>query len=299
MDLDLNCVETFIVLARDLHFGQAAQELHLTPSAVSKRIQKLEQELGIRLVNRGPAGFISLTAAGTRFHPHALSLLDIAEAARSAARHAEARTHFRLGMPGHLHDHPERIYLPALAQALRREVPGSTLHCYGVPFPAVVSSLLDGLIDVMWDVSDGNHPEIETMPLRSFDRIGVVQLNHPFADAEEVPVQEFAEQPMIFGVGVPSAWMGRFYLDDIRDVSDANLIAMQGKNSTDVKVALSRTMGVTVAPAFMANDLGPGLTRVKLRGVPPTPSFASRRRNDDRESVLRLIHGLQGLNTAV
>jgi DNA-binding transcriptional LysR family regulator len=297
VDLDLSCVETFVVLAIELHFAHAARLLHLSPSALSKRIQKLERQLGVRLVDRGPAGLVSLTAAGTRFNPHAQALLNSATAAQTAARYSPARTEFRLGMPGQLQDHPERIYLPTLGQALRREVPGATLRCYGVPFPFVVSALLDGTIDVMWDVSSENHPDIETVPLRFFERIGVVQKDHPFADADKVSVQEFAEQPMIYGVGVPSAWMGRFYLDDVRSVTEAHLIAMTGSNSSDVKGAMALKAGVTVAPAFMASDLGPGLTAVRLVDVPPTPSFASRRRNDNREIVLRLIHGLQGLSS--
>jgi DNA-binding transcriptional LysR family regulator len=298
MDVDLNCVETFLVLARELHFGEAARALHLGTPALSKRIQKLERQLGVRLVDRGPGGLVSLTSAGSRFAPYALALLQSADDARKAARTLPPRVEYRLGLPGQLHDHPERVQLPLLAQALRREVPGAILHCYGVPFPFVVSALIDGAIDVMWDVSSGNHPEIETVPLRSFERIGVVPIDHPFAAASEISVKEFAEQPMIYGVGVPSSWMGRFYLDDVRAVSDARLVAMSGRNSTDVKGSLAEKRGVTVAPAFMAGDVGAGLTAVRLAGVPLIPSFASRRRLDDRESVLRLIHGLQGLSQA-
>ncbi len=295
MDLDLNCVEAFLVLAGQFHFAKAAGVLHLTPSALSKRIRKLEVQLGVQLVERGPSGFMALTNPGKRFAPHAQILLEEANAARVAVRIPPQPTVVRLGLPGQLVDHPERGRLPALAQALRREMPGATLHCCGVPFPRVVTALLDGLIDVMWDVSSGNHPDIESVPLRSFERIGVVPRDHPFADADEVSVQEFASEPMIYGAGVPTAWMARFYLDDVRSVDDAHLIEMNGNNSTEVEDALALKTGVTVAPAFMARDLSPHLTAVKLSGVPLIPSFASHLRTDDREPVLRLILGLQVL----
>jgi DNA-binding transcriptional LysR family regulator len=296
MALDLNCVETFVVLAGELHFATAARALHVEPPAITKRIQKLEQQLGVQLIDRGSTGFVSLTSAGTRFLPHARILLDNAEAARSAARRGSARTEYRLGLPGQLNDHPERVQLPVLAQALRREVPGAVLRCYGIPFPFVVSALLNGLIDVMWDVSTANHSEIETIPLQPFERIGVMSKDHPFADATEVSVNEFAEQPMIYGVGVPSDWMARFYLDDVRPVGDAHLVAMTGNNSSDVKSVLALKTGVTVAPKFMAAIVGSHLRSVTLTDVPLTPSFASRRRGDDRETVLRLVHGLQALS---
>ena len=293
MDLDLNCVEAFLVLAGQFHFSKAAGVLHLTPSALSKRIRKLEVQLGVQLVERGPSGFVSLTNPGKRFTPHAQVLLEEVNAARIAVRRPLKPTTYRLGLPGQLADHPERVRLPMLAQALRREIPGAKLCCYGVPFPLVVTALLSGMIDVMWDVSSGNHPDIESVPLRAFERIGVVPRKHPFADADEVSVKDFADEPMIYGVGVPDAWMATFYLDDVRSVNDAHLIEMHGSNSTDVKEALELKTGVTVAPAFMAGELGPHLKSVKLTGVPLTPSFASHRRNDDRETVMRLILGLQ------
>ena len=293
MDLDLNCVEAFLVLAGQFHFAKAAGVLHVTPSALSKRIRKLEIQLGVQLVERGPSGFVALTNPGKRFAPHAQNLLEEANAARVAVRRPPNPTAYRLGLPGQLADHPERVRLPALAQALRREMPGAKLRCFGIPFPLVVTALLGGLIDVMWDVSSGNHPDIESVPLRSFERIGVIPTEHPFADADEIPVNQFADEPMIYDVGVPAAWMATFYLDDIRSVNDAHLIEMHGSNSTDVKDTLLLKTGVTVAPTFMARDLGPHLASVKLTGVPLTPSFASHRRNDDRETVMRLILELQ------
>ena len=297
MDLDLGCVETFVVLAGELHFATAARMLHLGAPAITKRMQKLERQLGVRLIDRGSPGFVSLTSAGERFLPHAQVLLEKAEVARAAARRGSDLAEYRLGLPGQLNDHPERLQLPVLAQALRREMPGAVLRCYGVPFPLVVSALLRGIIDVMWDISTANHPEIETIPLHPFERVGVIFKDHPFADAAEVPVNQFAEQPMIYGVGVPSDWMARFYLDDVRPVGDAQLVGMSGSNARDVKSVLALKTGVTVAPSFLAGDLGPHLTTVRLTDVPLSSSFASRRRSDDREIVLRLIHGLQSLRS--
>src|SRR5664280_173643 len=58
MDLDLGLVESFLVLVRERHYGSAAAALHLTSPALSKRIQRLEQQLRrefpqVRLICRG------------------------------------------------------------------------------------------------------------------------------------------------------------------------------------------------------------------------------------------------------
>jgi hypothetical protein len=145
----------------------------------------------------------------------------------------------------------------------------------------------------MWDISSANHPGIEAIPLHPFMRIGVISREHAFADATEIGIEEFAQQPMIYGRRVPREWMARFYLDDVRSVDDAQLIAMDGSNSTDVMNSVAMKTGVTVAPMVMTQALAPFLTTVRLIGVPLIPTFASRRRGDNRDSVLRLIHALQ------
>ena len=297
MELDLVCVDSFVAVAAARHFGRAAAQLHLTTSALTKRIQKLETQLGVQLVDRGPAGTVSLTAAGDRFSPHALALLEEARVARLAARNDPAATEYRLGLPGQLQDHPELVRLPSIAAAIRRVHPGAVIHCYGVPFPFVLTALLDGTIDVMWDVSTADHPQVESIPLQPFERVGVVSVDHPFAEANEISVEEFAEQPMLFGRGVPERWMARFYLGDVRPVERARLVPINGGNSSDVRANLAIKLGVTTAPAAMAQSVGPLLAAVKLVGVPLVPSFATRKRGDDRESVIGLVNALESIQT--
>jgi LysR family glycine cleavage system transcriptional activator len=48
----LNAVHTFEAAARHLSFHRAAEELHVTPSAVSHQVRTLEEFLGVRLFNR-------------------------------------------------------------------------------------------------------------------------------------------------------------------------------------------------------------------------------------------------------
>ena len=57
MELDLGLASSFLVLAEERHYGRAAARLHLTSPALTKRIQRLERQLGVVLLQRGPAGF--------------------------------------------------------------------------------------------------------------------------------------------------------------------------------------------------------------------------------------------------
>ena len=62
----LSALVAFETVARRLSFARAADELHLTPSAVSHQIAKLEQFLGFLLFERTPRG-ITLSDAGERY----------------------------------------------------------------------------------------------------------------------------------------------------------------------------------------------------------------------------------------
>src|ERR1035441_9489810 len=67
-DLDLRLLRCFTVLADHQHFGRAANALHLTQSSLSRQIDRLEQQVGARLLDRTPRGS-QLTEAGEVFLP--------------------------------------------------------------------------------------------------------------------------------------------------------------------------------------------------------------------------------------
>ena len=72
--MDTNLLQTFLEVTRTRHFGKAAQNLHLTQSAVSFRVKQLENLVGIPLFNR-QRNNIMLTPAGERLIPHAENVL--------------------------------------------------------------------------------------------------------------------------------------------------------------------------------------------------------------------------------
>ncbi len=79
--MDIEQIRTFLAVAANGSFLEAANRLHVTQSTVSARIQNLERYLGTRLFVRNRAG-ASLTASGRRFVQHAKSLLLTLEQAR-------------------------------------------------------------------------------------------------------------------------------------------------------------------------------------------------------------------------
>src|SRR5215470_2107127 len=72
--MELRQLQYFVVLAEELHFGRAAERLHIVQPAVSQQLRRLERELGTELVER-TTRTVALTEAGERFLPHARAVL--------------------------------------------------------------------------------------------------------------------------------------------------------------------------------------------------------------------------------
>lgn len=91
----LNAVHTFEAAARHLSFHRAAEELHVTPSAVSHQVRALEEFLGVRLFNR-LARQVVLTTEGQIYLPPVRAALDQIHSATE--RVAAAKDHGPLTM---------------------------------------------------------------------------------------------------------------------------------------------------------------------------------------------------------
>src|SRR3954452_20585446 len=81
MDLDLRKLRYFAAVADHLHFGRAADELHIAQPVLSRQIRALEQDLGASLFTRDRHG-VTLTDAGRQLLADATPLLASAHAVR-------------------------------------------------------------------------------------------------------------------------------------------------------------------------------------------------------------------------
>ena len=85
MAIELSELRSFVVLADHLHFGQAAEALHVSQPALTKKIQRLEDKVTGPLLIRGYRR-VSLTPAGEILRDRARTLLRDAEIAEQMAR---------------------------------------------------------------------------------------------------------------------------------------------------------------------------------------------------------------------
>ena len=83
--MDINQLRCFVVLGDELHFGRAARKLEMMPASLSRFIKLLEDDLGIRLLNRSTRN-VSLTPEGAAFLNEAKTVIADFDALRQRFR---------------------------------------------------------------------------------------------------------------------------------------------------------------------------------------------------------------------
>ena len=121
----------FLVLAEELHYGRAAQRLHMTQPPLTQAIAGLERTLGLQLFDRTKRS-VQLTPAGAALLPQVLDLLDRAQALPAQARAAAAGEVGRLRLAGGRGATTRRLSCPVSGLHRLRGPPGSPpgpCHC--------------------------------------------------------------------------------------------------------------------------------------------------------------------------
>src|SRR5918992_1132818 len=188
MTLDPRLLRPFVVLAEELHFGRAAQRLHVTQPALSQQVKRLEGQVGVELFARTRA-IVELTEAGE-------AILEPARAAVGAAAEAESvageladaeRGRLRIGISPGTHELAQRV----LAE-LRARRPRLTLEAKqdnsGVLCAEVAAGRLDVAITFEPELIDGTVcEEISREPA-----VVAVAAVHPLAGRDGVALAGLA-----------------------------------------------------------------------------------------------------------
>jgi DNA-binding transcriptional LysR family regulator len=190
--MELRQLRYFVTLAEELHFGRAAEREHIVQSALSQQVQRLERELGVRLLDRS-THHVSLTAAGAVFLVEARQILAHADrAARAARSTAGASAPLRVGIIDSSYDS-----MPLILHEVQARYPGLVIHQVEASVPGQYQQLIDGRLDVGIGRAALAPPPIASLLFRQ-DPLGVlVPAGHRFAGLAGIPVAVLAQEPLL------------------------------------------------------------------------------------------------------
>jgi DNA-binding transcriptional LysR family regulator len=143
--VELRQLEAFVAVAADLHFGRAADRLHMAAPTLSDLIRRLERDLGTPLFTRTTRQ-VALTSAGAELLTRAKVILDEAAAARAAVRRVaggQAGT-VRLGIT----PPAAPVLAPHLIRLFTAQAPQVTVELQRMWLPTLLDAVAAGAIDV-------------------------------------------------------------------------------------------------------------------------------------------------------
>ncbi|MEE8448968.1 MAG: selenium metabolism-associated LysR family transcriptional regulator [Thermodesulfobacteriota bacterium] len=143
--MDFRDLESLIKVADLRSFSKAAEALYLTQPTISGHIQALEQELGIRLMDRAKAG-VTLTQAGQIIYDYAKRLLDVRKEAKEAIDAFTGLIRGSITIGGSTI--PGEFILPALVGRFKKDYPGISVSLKVGDTLTICNQVLTGEVEL-------------------------------------------------------------------------------------------------------------------------------------------------------
>ncbi|MCK9249913.1 MAG: LysR family transcriptional regulator [Solirubrobacteraceae bacterium] len=273
MALDLRKVTHFLAVADERSFTRAAERLFLSQQALSTSIRRLEQELGVTLLERTTRR-VDLTAAGEALARDGRGLVAAAATAVRRARQAAGGTReLRVG-------HSPAVRGEEVSDVTARLVAGDTAPEAAVVITARMlypADLVDGLRSGDLDLAFARHMEppaglaartIAELPLRV-----ALHRDHALADRPRLAVADLADHPIVvWGEPGRSAYTD-FLVGLCRDAGFEPHVERSPMQGTPPITSVTRDDHV----AFVTDPTGPARDgRVIVRDLEPEVHVALR-----------------------
>ena len=209
--MELRQLRYFVTVAEELHFGRAAAREHIVQSALSQQVQRLERELGVRLLDR-TTHHVRLTAPGVVFLVEARQILAHVERATEVVRGAAgAAPTLRVGIIDASYDS-----MPQILHEVQARYPDLIIHQVEVGVPEQYQQLIDGRLDVGIGRAALAPPQIASHLFRR-DPLGVlVPGGHRFAAMDDIPVAILADEPLLLAEEMRAPEFNQFTVEMCR-----------------------------------------------------------------------------------
>jgi DNA-binding transcriptional LysR family regulator len=253
-ELDLRKLRYFVAVAEHLHFGRAAQELHIAQPVLSRQIRALEDELGVQLFVRDRRA-TELTPAGTQLLADARPLLDSAAGAvRRAIRAARAPGTFTVGFP-------PGLTVTAAVRAMSARHPDLSVEVLRTNWDDQVEVLRDGRVDVGFIRMPVDLRGLRHEPLLTEPRVVALPTDHRLAGKQSVHLADLADERLLQNPDAVPEW--RTVAPDPAGVPTIRTVEEKLEN-----VAAGR--GIVVLPLSTATFYTrPDVTHALVDDLPP------------------------------
>jgi DNA-binding transcriptional LysR family regulator len=256
MNFDLELLRSFIVLAEEGHVGRAARRLFISQPALSKRIRRIEDVFGTKLVRAEGRG-LALTPAGVALAEAATAIVQSIDSAVNLVR-ATARADARHVEIGFVAPMPRQITSDLVRHMADQHEVDIVLR--SISWDNQVSAVVSGQVDialVRGPIEPGR--EIFAEVLFEEPRVAAFCRDHPLADAEILEMSDIASEPIV--VSAPNV---EFWTVDPRPDGSSPILGPTVLNVAEIL----ETVASGSAMALPAQSMGEHYVRSDIAYVP-------------------------------
>ncbi|MFI7702276.1 LysR family transcriptional regulator [Nonomuraea sp. NPDC049480] len=206
--MELRDIEIFLTVAEELHFGRAAERLHVTPARVSQAIKKQERGVGAKLFERNSRN-VRLTPVGEQLH---LDLRGVYQGLRDSMERARLAAQGKAGVL-HLGMIASNAYdLRPFWEEFRSRHPAWGLRIRHNPFLNPFEPLRNGEVDALICWLPVEEPDLTVGPVVFTEsRTMLVPPGHKLADHKSVSAEVLGDYEVLRGtVDPPDYWVDAF-----------------------------------------------------------------------------------------
>ncbi len=260
--MELRHLRYFVAVAEELHFGRAAQRLHVAQPPLSQQIKALEEELQLRLFHR-TSRRVELTAEGKVFLEHARGVLTqtvrATEMARAAGRGEAGR--IAIGFVA------SAVYsfVPAILREFRQSRPRVELHCSEMRSIHQLKALQERELDVGFVRSPVREAGLETIQLCREPFVLVMPAEHPLSGEARVSLADFAKDTFLFISRNTSPVCHEITSEACRDAGFSPRLGQEVGELQTVLALVAAGLGVSLVPQSLRNWQRPGVVYRELR----------------------------------
>lgn len=191
--MDVSGLEAFIQIAEFGSFRRAAEAMRLSQTALSHRIRKLEEDVGVTLFQRTTRS-LSLTRAGQEFFPEARDTLfrlsTLYENLKRQGRQAQQKV--SVGCLGSLGEH----FLPGVLREFRQRYPQVSITVFDEPAAALRERVSSGEAQFALTILGAQLWTQKSRALFEEDFVAAVPIGHPLAERAELNWADLVGYPL-------------------------------------------------------------------------------------------------------
>lgn len=284
MDVDLRLLRAFVAVAEELHFGRAAERLHVAQPALSQQIRRLERSLGVALLTRTSRS-VALTPAGLVLRDRARAVLLQVE------RDLEETLRVGRGEEGRLDVGFVSSSLPLgpiqRVQAFRERYPRVQVELTEGYTAQLLDLLARGVLDLAVVRDPDPRDDIVGTTFHVEPFVAAVPAGHRFADRASIRATELAGDPFVFFPASAGALATERNLAPIVEGGRVPRIVQVGSSWATLLHLVRAGVGVTVAPASALLVAPDGVVAIPLEGSDHTSELVWAVRVGDERAILR------------